>query len=178
MWIENSHYYAFIASCAEIFGALVGLLSLVYVYKTESARSNIERVIANIDRIVKKSNRPEDLDTHHEVGVEDIDKILEILTPYLTAVDVSALRASLAGLRRFTSSLQELKVAFVRSAAAAFTVLFTALAGLAFPYSASPDIAQLIFIANFILVLIASVLTVQFVRRLGQEEHSYHIASD
>lgn len=174
--ITHDHYYAFIASCAEIFGALVGLISLVYVYKTESVRSNIERAVHNIDRLAKSAKTPEDLDVHQEVDISDIGKIADILTPHLPLSDQHALKTSIKVLLEFTEQLRELQRSFRYSAVSAFAVLFFALGGLAFPYASAPGFAQWIFTLNLLLVLAASALTVNFVRRLASETHSFQIS--
>ncbi|MBX3018969.1 MAG: hypothetical protein KF767_13870 [Bdellovibrionaceae bacterium] len=174
--ITPEHYYAFIASCAEIFGALVGLISLVYVYKTESVRSNIERAVQNLDRIAKAAKAPDDLEVHQELDVSNIGKIEEILAPHLSLSDQQALKTSVKVLLEFTENLRELQRSFRFSAVSAFAVLFFALGGLAFPYASSPGFAQWIFGLNLLLVLAASALTVNFVRQLASETHSFQIS--
>lgn len=176
--IESAHYYTFLSSCAEIFGVLVGLIALVYVYKTESIRSNIERTVKAIDDIIKKvPSSTSEMDFHMEVDVNDLGSAFERLNGHLSAADYSALQSAAKTLKIFNQELSSLSRAFKSSAFSAFAILFLSLFGLALPYSSFPILGQVIFVISFILVVVSSLLALGFMRELTADKHSFMVSS-
>jgi len=172
--ITVESFTAFFTATGGSFGALTGLLALVYVYRSESVRENMERAVNQLHQLLlrkKSGSEPISANLSIETLATELGKFGDRFSPedHKTIMGVCALMSELG------KSAASFKKKFQRSNYLAIANLALAIIFLALPFPAVQSFGQVLVALGCVLAVAGLVAAVLFISELTQEEHHYHI---
>ncbi|MGE4130085.1 MAG: hypothetical protein AB7F86_00520 [Bdellovibrionales bacterium] len=172
--ITVESYTAFFTASGGTFGALVGLLSMVYVYRVEGMRGNVERTLGRFEKYMlrgKKNNGG----IAAEWTMQNILQAVDALSEHFAPKDHQNLKSAAETMVQLTKGLSRFKSRFQVSNGLAIGNLVFALLALAIPFSWIQGTGQLAVFGGLIFGGTALAAAVLFIRELTDETHYFHI---